>query len=169
MLSKADCFYRFQVSGFRCQQRCWSPIDQFDRSLTCLRVSLKLTPDISYENSILKIPRRIIRPGGVVFGPDGCCFDGDVDAYRAPGDASSAAHTAGGAELIYPAGQFMGHPLAIPRLYRRSYVAAMNIRKIHGEAGIPASPAFGKPTRQIRHIFHGRAKAGRTNQGAIGA
>ena len=66
----------------------------------------------------LKLPRRINRPGGVAVGPDSCCLGGDVDAYRAPGDAPSATHTAGGAELIYPAGQFMGHPLAITRFHR---------------------------------------------------
>src|SRR5579864_734802 len=55
---------------------------------------------------------------------------GDVDADRAPGDASTASHTARGLELIPPCAQLVGHPLAVAAAHGGSYRAAVNERKV---------------------------------------
>src|SRR6185503_19810693 len=79
------------------------------------------------------------------------CADllGDVDADRTPGDAASAADTAGGAELIDPVGQLVRHPLSVARLGRAAHRSAMDVGKIHGEAGVPSPLALGCAGQRI--------------------
>src|SRR4051812_33125854 len=55
---------------------------------------------------------------------------GNIDPDRAPGNAPPTSDTPRTSELIDPGGEFVGHPLAIAGLWRRSHAAAMNVRKL---------------------------------------
>src|SRR6516164_9864320 len=70
-------------------------------------------------------------------------FLGDIDPDRAPGDAATTADATGAAELIDPVGQLVSHPLAVARSGRLPHAAAVNVGKIQGKTGIPATHALG--------------------------
>src|SRR4249920_2970169 len=91
----------------------------------------------------------------------------DIDSDRAPGDAPPAPDTTRTSELIDPGGEFVRHPLAIAGLWRRSHAAAMNVRKLLRETGVPPAPPLGVIAGHIANILHGRAKAGRADHRAV--
>ena len=63
----------------------------------------------------------------------------------------------------------MGHPLPVSRLGGTADTAAVNVGEILRETGVPFAPALGVRAGHIANILHGRAEAGRTDHGAIGA
>src|SRR5208337_364655 len=101
--------------------------------------------------------------------PDGANLLCDINAHRAPGDATAATHAARAAKLVHPGGQLVGHPLPVARLGGAADTAAVNVGKILRKTGVPFSPALGVRAGHIANLLHGRAEAGRTDHGAIGA
>src|ERR1019366_3261765 len=101
--------------------------------------------------------------------PDGANLFRDINAHRAPSDATAATYAAGIAKLVNPGGQLVGHPLTVPRLGGAADTAAVNIGEILGETGVPFAPALGVRAGDIANILHGGAEAGRTDHGAVGA
>src|ERR1035437_818776 len=95
-------------------------------------------------------------------------FGGDVDADRAPGNATPAADTAGTAELIPPMRQLMGHPLAVARARLGTHGAPVHVGEVAGEAGIPAPHALGALAVEVAVVLDGGAEAGRAHHGAVG-
>ena len=85
------------------------------------------------------IHRRLAR--SAVGRPDRRGLLGDVDTYRAPGDASAAADAAGRVELFPPRPELVGHPLAVPAAHRLSNRTAVDVREIAREAGCPFADA----------------------------
>src|SRR5258708_6929203 len=76
---------------------------------------------------------------------------GDINTYRTPCDAPSAADAAGHIELVIPRSKLMRKPLAIPAPDAWPKIAAMNLCKIGTEAAVPAAHAFGGFQAQIGH------------------
>src|SRR5450631_742700 len=101
--------------------------------------------------------------------PDGANLLGDINAHRAPGDATAAAHAARTAKLVHPGGELVGHPLPVPRLGGAANTAAVNVREILRETGVPFAPALGMRAGDIADIVHDGAEAGRTDHSAVGA
>src|SRR3990167_2877147 len=101
--------------------------------------------------------------------PDGPRFCRDVDARRTPGDAPAAAGAAQGSELCLPRAQLVRQPLAVAGAHGLPPAAAMNVRVVDAEAGIPAPAARGLAAREIGGVLHRAAEAGRADQGAVGA
>ena len=93
--------------------------------------------------------------------PDRPRLLGEVDADRAPGDATAAADAARGAELVQPSGELVRHPLPVARLGRRPHAAAVKVGKRGGEARVPAPHALGRFARQVGQVLDACAKAGR--------
>src|ERR1039457_7175811 len=96
-------------------------------------------------------------------------FFGDVDRHRTPRDAASAAGASRRAELVEPGGELVRHPLAIARLGGGANAAAVDIRVLHGETGVPLLDALGGRARQIGVVFHSGAEARGTYERAVGA
>src|SRR3569833_932070 len=94
---------------------------------------------------------------------------GDVDTDRAPGDAAPAAVAAGGAELIDPARELVGHPLAITRTGALPDTAAMDVAVLQSETGIPGPHPLGAGARKIAVVLDRGAEAGRADHGAVAA
>src|ERR1039457_5234963 len=94
---------------------------------------------------------------------------GNVDAHRAPGNASSAADAARGPELVDPGSQLVRHPLPIAGLARGADAASMNVGKAQSEAGVPTAPTLRAISGHVTHVFHRAAEARGANHGAVGA
>jgi hypothetical protein len=99
----------------------------------------------------------------------GANFLGDINCYRAPGDAAATPDATGGAKLVDPGRQFVCHPLMIARFCGSTDAAAHNVGKINLEAGVPLAPPLGVFTGKIGGVLDRRAKAGGADHGAIGA
>ena len=67
---------------------------------------------------------------------------GDVDPDRAPGDAAPAADAARAAELVDPGRELVRHPLPVARARRAAHGAAVDVRVVDREAGVPALVAL---------------------------
>ena len=91
-------------------------------------------------------------------------FLGEIDAYRAPSDASTATDAAGTAELIVPCAKLVRQPLPVARLGRLADATTMHVGKIHGEARVPTPPPLRMLAGKIGHVFHCRAEAGRQHR-----
>ena len=105
-----------------------------------------------------------------LFGfPNGMNFLSDVNGHGAPGDAAATANAAGSSKLVNPRGQLVSHPLAVSGLGAGADAAAVDIREIHCEAGIPSLPALRVVTLQAGDVFNGGAKACGTDHGTVGA
>src|SRR5579862_4539475 len=107
--------------------------------------------------------------GSLGVGANGSRFLGDIDADRAPGDATPAADAARGAELVDPACKLVRDPLPVARAPALAYAAAVQIGEIQREAGIPFADALGRRTCEVAVILDGGAEAGRADHGAIAA
>src|SRR5699024_6508858 len=94
---------------------------------------------------------------------------GDVDAGRAPGDASPAADAAGGAELLVPGAQLVGDPLAVAGLATGPHAAAVQVGEVEVEARVPAAPPLGVVAGEVADVLGGGAEAGRADHGAVAA
>src|SRR4030042_2372325 len=90
----------------------------------------------------------------------------DVDGNRTPGYAAPATHAARSAELIDPGGQLVSHPLAIAGPGRGPAGAAVDVREVHGEAGVQPAPAFDVLAGQGGDVLHGDRKSGGADEGA---
>src|SRR5579875_4106355 len=101
--------------------------------------------------------------------PNGPDFLRDINAHRAPGDASAAAYASGSPKLVDPGGQFVGHPLTIAGFSTGTHAASVDVRMVHREAGIPSLPAFGVISFQVRDVLDRRAKTRGADHRAIGA
>src|SRR3954454_3365736 len=101
--------------------------------------------------------------------PDRPRLLGEVDADGAPRDAAPAADAAGAAELVDPGGELVRHPLAIARARRAPNGAAVGVRVVDGEAGVPALMAVDAPAREVGRVLDGRAEAGGANHRAVAA
>src|SRR5687767_9559927 len=85
---------------------------------------------------------------------------GDVDADRAPGDAAPAPDAARASELIVPGGELVSEPLPVAGTGARAHRSAVQVRKIEGEARIPAPPAFGSFSLEVAGVFDRGAETG---------
>src|SRR5579864_5486395 len=94
---------------------------------------------------------------------------GDVDADRAPRDAPSAADAAGRSELVVPRRELVGHPLPVARPPGRADAAAVDVRVVDGEAGVPQPPPLRGRPFEIGLVLDRRAEAGRTDERAVAA
>lgn len=94
-------------------------------------------------------------------------FGCQVDADRALGDAASAAHAPGGAELVDPGCQLVDQPLPILRAGRRPNTSTVDVRVLQRETRIPPSPSLRRLTSEVCHILYGGTEAGRTDQRAV--
>src|SRR3989440_12003093 len=94
---------------------------------------------------------------------------GDVDADRAPGDAPAAAHAARLAELVVPGAELVGQPLPVPAAGGGAYRAAVQVREVQVEAGVPAQPTLRVLTGHVGDVLDGGAEAGRADQRAVAA
>src|SRR6478752_8499229 len=83
-----------------------------------------------------------------VAGADRCRFLCDVDGDRAPSDAPSAADATGGAELVDPGRELVGHPLPVARAPPPTYAAAVRVGVLEGEAGVPQPGVLGLAARE---------------------
>src|SRR5208337_2295561 len=109
----------------------------------------------------------VLRRGGCF--PDGANLLSDINAHRAPGDATAATDAARTAKLVNPGGELVGHPLAVARFGGTADIATVNVRKILRKTGVPFTPALGVRTADIADILDRGAEAGGTDHGAIGA
>src|SRR4051794_27486107 len=94
---------------------------------------------------------------------DGGGLLGDVDGDGAPGDAAAAADAAGGAELVDPGRQLVGHPLPVARTAARAHAAAVDVGVVEREAGVPGSLAHGLLPGEVRAVLNAVAEAGRAD------
>src|SRR5437870_3323602 len=101
--------------------------------------------------------------------PDGRDLLGHVDADRAPGDAAPATDTARDIELVKPGGELVGEPLPVAAPDARPEVTAMYPGELGIEAAIPPADALRVFQAQVSDVFHAGAKAGWTDERAVGA
>src|SRR5450755_162881 len=111
----------------------------------------------------------IIRIGSLLAISNRARLLGEVDPHRAPGDASPAADTPRRTELVPPAGQLVSHPLAVAGSRRVADRAAVNVRVVDREAGIPALVTFDVLALEIGDVLHRRAEARRADHRAVAA
>src|SRR5690349_9517974 len=62
---------------------------------------------------------------------------GDVDADRAPRDATPTADAARRPELLVPRPELVREPLAVPGATRRAEAATVHVRVVDREAAVP--------------------------------
>jgi len=96
-------------------------------------------------------------------------FFRDVDSNRAPGDTTTAPDTSMSSKLILPINKLMHQPLSIPRSHTVAYAAAVNVRVIHGKAGIPPASPPGLLPGKIGDVLDPGAETGGANHGTIAA
>src|SRR5215813_7255955 len=101
--------------------------------------------------------------------PNGAHLFGNVDAHWTPCDATAAADAARRIELIDPGGQLVRHPLTVSRSSRWPYRAAVDVRMIGGEAGIPSAPPFGVFACEVRYLFDRATEASGTHHRTVRA
>src|SRR5215471_16858710 len=94
---------------------------------------------------------------------------GDVDPDGAPRDAPPAPRAAAGVELVPPGGELVADPLPVAAPGGVANAAAVQVRVLKREAGIPGPPPFRVLSRQIADVLDIRAEAGGADQGAVGA
>src|SRR6266496_771451 len=94
---------------------------------------------------------------------------GDVDPNRAPRDAAPAADAAGAAELLVPGPELVREPLAVARASAGPDRAAVDVRMVDREAGVPGTCALRLVAGEARHVLDARAEAGRADERAVGA
>src|SRR5262245_15745384 len=92
----------------------------------------------------------------------------DVDGDGAPGDAPAAADATRAAELVVPGSELVREPLAVARLCRLPDAAAVDVRVVDREAGVPDAVALGAAVQVVRVLDRG-AEAGRAGHRAVAA
>src|SRR5689334_524631 len=100
---------------------------------------------------------------------DGGQLLGHVDPDRAPRDAPPAADAPGAAELVVPGAELVRQPLTVTGARGRPYRAAVDVRVVDREAGVPASHALGVIPGHVGHVLDARAEARRADERAVAA
>src|SRR5512144_3277541 len=112
----------------------------------------------------------MVRIGLALVGfPDRARLFGDVDADRTPGDAAPAAHAARAVELIEPGRELVRHPLAVARAGGPAHRAAVDVRVVHREAGVPVLVALDVRAVEVGDVLDRRAEARRAHHRAVAA
>src|SRR3954466_14639723 len=78
---------------------------------------------------------------------------GDVDRYRAPGDAAPATDAPGRAELVDPGRELVRHPLAVARTAGAADAAAVHVGVLEREARVPQPRAVGLLAGQVGRVL----------------
>src|SRR4029078_5540067 len=80
-----------------------------------------------------------------------------------------AADAPGGAELVDPGGELVGHPLPVPRRRGTTDRAAVQVGVLEVEAGVP-DPLLGHlGAGEVGDVLHVGAEAGGADHRAVGA
>src|SRR5205823_1913320 len=82
-------------------------------------------------------------------GADRAELLGHVDRDRAPGDAAAAADAARRPELVVPGAELVRQPLPVARAARRPDAAAVDVRVVDREAGLPGADALRRLAGQV--------------------